>query len=165
MYFTSPKPFAPPGCENADLHLLAHYLVDRPYRTYSAALSGRRVLILRTTVRLRQLYKTLRPWRLHFGNRTVEEICVYIAYAADFCDQAVAADVDLEGYNLTAAFDRQVLQKVLPRVSGTREELQDSSNGNLFVNLRQLLERFHCTLSLRKLARMQAQEIVNFWEA
>jgi len=88
-----------------------------------------------------------------------------MAYAADFLEQATAPSVDLEGYNLEAAFDRQILQKVLPRVTGTKEELQNGSKGNLFVNLKVLLDQFNCVLSLQKLDRMQAQEIVNFWEA
>jgi hypothetical protein len=73
--------------------------------------------------------------------------------------------VDLEGFDRDQAFDRQVLQKVLPRVAGTREELQHTSRGNLFDALTAVLTPLNCTRSLAKVQRMRDQEIVNFWEA
>lgn len=161
-----PPPSAPERCDSADLHLLSHYLVDRQYRTYGDALGGRHQLVEENLAKLSTLNDTLKGWRSHFGNRTRDEVCIYMAYAADFCDQAELAGIDLEGYGLEAALDRQILQKVLPRVSGTREELEHGPSGkSLFDAVGALLDAWDCELSSEKLRRMKAQETINFWEA
>lgn len=163
--FTPSEPAAPQGYINADLHLLGHYLADRPYRTISQARAAHSALVSEMTNRLTALNNVLSEWRLHFGMRTRDEVCIYMAYAQDFCTIATAANIDLEGFNRNAAFDRQVLQKVLPRISGTREELQFGPQGNLFDRLDALLSGWGAPLSSTKLGRMKNQELSNFWEA
>lgn len=150
----------------APVELLASYLVERPYRTYDAAVTSRPEIVRdRTGGRLKRLYDELFKWRVHFGTRTRDEVSIYMAYAADFSEQASLAGIDLEGFDLDAALDRQILQKVLPRIGGTREELQHAAAGNLFDQIEPLLEEWNCSLSLDKLHRMKSQEIINFWEA
>lgn len=163
--FTPPEPLAPQGYQIADLHLLGHHLADRPYRTVARAAAAHQAIVTDTTQRLTDLNEVLVDWRLHFGMRTRDEVCIYLAYAHDFCDLAEAAAVDLEGFDADAAFDRQVMQKILPRISGTREELQHGPQGNLFDRLEVLLTGWGAPQSIAKLARMKAQELANFWEA
>jgi 5-methylcytosine-specific restriction endonuclease McrBC GTP-binding regulatory subunit McrB len=163
--FTPAEPVAPLGYETADLHLLGHQLCERSYRTHDQAAISHPALVESMTQRLTQLNEVLVDWRLHFGWRTRDEVCMYMAYAIDFCDLASAAQVDLDGFNSEAAFDRQVLQKILPRISGTREELQHGPQGNLFDRLTVLLNGWGCVESVAKLSRMKGQELANFWEA
>lgn len=162
---TPTPPTAPQGYQAADLHLLSHFLTDRAYRTFADISAAQPQETLLVVQRLVALHAVLEPFRLHFGLRTRDEVCAYMGYAEDLIAQAVANGVDLEGYDRDQAFDRQVLQKVLPRVSGTREELQHTTRGNLFDKLTQVLTPWNCTRSLAKIARMRDQEIVNFWEA
>lgn len=166
VHFRMTPPAEPVGWEDAELHLLAHHLVDRHYRTFGQARAGRRMVVDLNYHRLEKLYEILKPWRLHFGYRTIEEICIYMGYAADFVAQAALSGVDIEEYNLQRALDYQILQKVLPRITGTREELEREISGKrLFVELERVLEEWGCEKSLEKTRRMRTQEIVNFWEA
>ena len=163
--FDPPEPQMPPDYETADLHVLSHHLFDRCYRTYAQAAAAHQAVIADLTQRLTELNEVLVEWRLHFGIRTRDEVCMYMAYAHDFCAQAAATQVDLEGFDPDAAFDRQVLQKILPRISGTREELQHGQQGNLFDQLAALLTGWGALESVVKLNRMKGQELANFWEA
>lgn len=163
--FDPPTPPMPDDYMAADLHLLGHHLFDRPYRTYAHALAAYPTEIAAIKDRLISLNQVLVDWRLHFGIRTRDEVSIYMAYAHDLCVTATAAGIDLEGFDPTSAFDRQVLQKILPRISGTREELQHGPQGNLFEKLEALLAPWGAAGSVAKLGRMKAQELANFWEA
>ena len=163
--FDPPTPPSPVDYMTADLHLLGHHLFDRPYRTYAQAVAAYPTEIEAIKQRLTSLNQVLVDWRLHFGVRTRDEVSMYMAYAHDFCTTATAAAIDLEGFDPTSAFDRQVLQKILPRISGTREELQHGPQGNLFEKLEALLAPWGAAGSVAKLGRMKAQELANFWEA
>lgn len=163
--FNPPQPPAPQGYQAADLHLLGHHLVDRGYRTLDDARAAHPAIVQSATQRLTELNEVLVEWRLHFGMRTRDEVCIYLAYAQDLCTTAGAASINLDGFDGDVAFDRQVLQKVLPRISGTREELQHGPQRNLFDRLDSLLAGWGAQLSVEKLARMKAQELANFWEA
>lgn len=158
-------PAAPPGYNTADLHLLAHHLTERPYRRFGDVQAAHPTSTAAIIGHLQALKTALEPFRLHFGLRTRDEICSYMAYAMDLIAAATANGLSLDGYDAEQAFDRQVLQKVLPRVAGTREELQHTSRGNLFDALTAVLAPLNCVRSLKKISRMRDQEIVNFWEA
>jgi len=114
---------------------------------------------------LTALNDVLIKWRLHFGIRTRDEVCTYMVHAHDFCVQAEAGRIDLEGFDFDAGFDRQILQKILPRIAGTREELQYGPQGNLFDQLSELLAEWQAPLSIAKLDRMSTHELANFWDA
>lgn len=158
-------PPAPTGYREAELHVLAHLLADRPYRTAALAEAARPFESEIAVKWLDELNDLLRSWGAQFGRRVYDEVCMYLAYAADFIDQAEGTGVDIEEFSLVHAFDRQVLQKILPRIAGTREELENAPAGNLFEALRTYLGQKDLRLSAEKLARMRRQEIVNFWEA
>ncbi|MCZ7664807.1 MAG: hypothetical protein M5U22_18645 [Thermoleophilia bacterium] len=64
--------------------------------------------------RLRALHALLEPHHLHFGYRVANEVARYLNLAA----ACVAPD------SLDAAFDLQVLQKVLPKLAGNRARLE-----------------------------------------
>jgi hypothetical protein len=63
------------------------------------------------------------------------------------------------------AVDFQIMQKVLPRLSGTQEELKYAAAGDLFAELGKVLDASDLKKSAGKLKRMESQEIVSFWEA
>jgi 5-methylcytosine-specific restriction endonuclease McrBC GTP-binding regulatory subunit McrB len=64
---------------------------------------------------LSALVQLLEPDSLHFGYRVADEILAFLYCAARLQDH----DLPLE-----AAFDRALLQKLLPRLHGTRERLE-----------------------------------------
>ncbi|MEX6430119.1 McrB family protein [Ferrimicrobium acidiphilum] len=163
--FSPPEPPEPDDYQHADLHVLAHHLVDRRYRAYEQAVAAHQAELATVTQHLTELNEVLKGWRLHFGIRIRNEVCTYMAYAYDFCEQAKAIQLDLEGFDDSTAFDRQVLQKILPRISGTREELQLGPRGNLFEQLTALLNAWGAQESVSKLDNMKVQEFANFWEA
>lgn len=164
-----PTPEAPGGedlCAGAELSMLSRYVVARSYRRFEDVREAKEDLVKEYLPRLEDMNALLKDWRCHFGNRTRDDICMYLAYAEDFCDQAKAAGVELRGYDMDEALDRQILQKVLPRVRGTREELENGPGGrNLFDDLEELFDRWGCERSVEKIGRMRAQDTVNFWEA
>jgi hypothetical protein len=162
---TGSAPPSPPGHENADLHLLGHYLAERPYRTFEDALKARPNEVSVVFGWLHDMNDLLRKWRVHFGARVYHEVCIYLSYSADLIDQAEAAGVDLRGFTIVAALDRQIMQKVLPRISGTQDELKYGAEGDFFERFGALLKESGLSRSATKLARMATQEIVSFWEA
>jgi hypothetical protein len=161
-----PAPEGPAGYKDADLHLLGHYLADRAYRTFEEAKTGRpdEVGVLTSWLHF-NVNMLLEKWRADFGARIYEEAAMYLAHAADFIDQAEAAGIDLQGFSLPMAVDFQIMQKVLPRLSGTQEELKYAAAGDLFAELGKVLDASDLKKSAGKLKRMESQEIVSFWEA
>jgi hypothetical protein len=69
------------------------------------------VLTDELVARLDALSCILRPFGLHFGKRTIRELALYLRQAA----LVGAAEVGL---------DDQVVQKILPKVSGTEDHAQ-----------------------------------------
>jgi hypothetical protein len=65
--------------------------------------------------RLVTLLELLEPYHLHFGYRVADEILTYLLNAHRLDD---------ERFDLEAAFDHAILQKILPRLNGPRERLQ-----------------------------------------
>jgi|GEM_PF-4166195 len=162
---TALAPAAPPGYEDAELHYLGHYLADRPYRTFEQALDARPNEVAIVFSWLNDVNDLLRRWRVQFGARVYHEVCIYVAYSADLIDQAEAIDVNLHGFTFVSALDRQVMQKILPRISGTQDQLKYGAEGDFFEIFGALLKETGLTRSASKLARMATQEIVSFWEA
>ncbi len=64
---------------------------------------------------LMELKKLLKPHNLHFGYRVVDEVLCYLENAKP---------VDVMGPELEAAFDLQILQKILPKLHGNRNQLE-----------------------------------------
>jgi DNA polymerase III delta prime subunit len=66
--------------------------------------------------RLVTLLELLEPYHLHFGYRVADEILTYLLNAHRLDD---------ERFDLEAAFDHAILQKILPRLNGPRERFQE----------------------------------------
>jgi hypothetical protein len=104
--------------------------------------------------RLAEANDILEPHGLHFAYRIRDEILRYCANSFDtdgggLLNPGSADDIET---NLNLALDLQILQKVLPRLSGTRETLDQP--------LRDLLrwaERAHLVGTVRKLERMRSR--------
>ena len=56
-----------------------------------------------------------------------DEILMYMGYAWDLLQDAQATGADLGEFNETRALDFQFIQKIVPRLFGTREELERCS--------------------------------------
>jgi len=63
---------------------------------------------------LAELYQILRPHHLHFGYRVINEISRFV----------VLASKQVENFDLPTALDIQYLQKILPKLHGTKGTLQ-----------------------------------------
>ena len=66
----------------------------------------------------------LEPRGLHFGYRVRDEVLTYLANSFDGDGRGLLLD-DPEA-NFAAALDVQIVQKVLPRLSGTYEALENT---------------------------------------
>ncbi|ABR91626.1 Uncharacterized conserved protein [Janthinobacterium sp. Marseille] len=64
---------------------------------------------------IKQIHHVLAKYHLHFGYRVINEISRYILNAQEYCSQ----DPEI----LTLALDLQLLQKVLPKLSGAQSKL------------------------------------------
>ena len=71
---------------------------------------------------LRELNAILVEEDLHFGYRIRDEILIYMAYALDLIDGLPSS---APGFAPNDAFDYQILQKILPRLSGAGDELAE----------------------------------------
>lgn len=105
------RPFSPKLLDRAQVIDMSR--VDLP--TFAAVLAGREpalAAILTPTFvgRLDRLRVILEPHALHFGNRVVEEIARYLAFAGT------------TGVLGTEALDLQIEQKILTKVRGGREQ-------------------------------------------
>jgi hypothetical protein len=110
---------------------------------------------------LSDLNARLEPRGLHFGYRVRDEVLRYVAASfAGRGDGLLAADRDA---NLATALDLQIVQKVLPRISGTQETLT-----LLLDELRTWVESSGFPRAAAKLARMRDRSaedgIVTFYE-
>lgn len=63
---------------------------------------------------LAELYQILRPHHLHFGYRVINEISRFVVLASE----------QISNFDLQTALDIQFLQKVLPKLHGTKGKLQ-----------------------------------------
>lgn len=65
---------------------------------------------------LRSVHRILSEHQLHFGYRVANEVSAYIKHAKEFCK-------DSPGY-LDTALDFQLVQKILPKLSGSQSRLE-----------------------------------------
>lgn len=84
---------------------------------------------------LEELSSALRPFQLHFGNRTVREIALYLTRAA-----SIGASIN--------ALDRQIDQKILPKLRGGEETVE------MLNRLSTLLPEY--PVSLARVAQMKS---------
>lgn len=75
---------------------------------------------------LAEINALLEPYGLHFAYRVRDEILRYVANSFDRTGQGLLMPEDPENTmgNLRRAFDLQIQRKVLPRCSGTREQIE-----------------------------------------
>jgi 5-methylcytosine-specific restriction protein B len=110
---------------------------------------------------LSDLNARLEPRGLHFGYRVRDEVLRYVAASFPASGDGLLA-TDREA-NLMIALDLQIVQKVLPRVSGTQEALE-----RLLVELQAWAEGSGVPRTAAKLDRMRARAaedgIVTFYE-
>ena len=71
---------------------------------------------------LSSLNELLAPRGMHFGYRVRDEVLMYLANAFDADGRGLLEDRPEQ--NLAAALDLQIVQKALPRLSGTQEALE-----------------------------------------
>ncbi len=95
-------------------------LIDRPYRRLEDI--RHRDEVTAWNKPLEEINAVLAEEDLHFGYRIRDEILIYMAYALDLIEGLPSHAPAFEPQD---AFDYQVLQKILPRLSGTGDELAD----------------------------------------
>ena len=93
----------------------------------------------------------LEPHGLHFAYRIRDEVLRYCANSFDTDGTGLLTPEGIESgeTNLKTALDLQIVQKVLPRLSGTRETLEEPAR-----DLLRWAERAQLTRSVRKLERI-----------
>ena len=64
---------------------------------------------------LANLYRLLKPYHLHFGYRVINEVSRFVVLASN----------KVKEFNLEDALDIQFLQKILPKLHGTKGKLQE----------------------------------------
>jgi hypothetical protein len=100
--------------------------------------------------RLETINRILEEIECHFAYRVRDEIVRYMAYAHDFIEEIASKNMDLHAFTMEKAFDYQVMQKILPRISGSREELDMTLS-----SLAELFENEGLQMSHRKIQQMQ----------
>ncbi len=63
---------------------------------------------------LKQLAEILKPYHLHFGYRTINELSRFVSLAKE----------NVENFDVDELLDIQILQKILPKFHGTRARLE-----------------------------------------
>ncbi len=104
--------------------------------------------------RLAEANDILEPHGLHFAYRIRDEALRFCANSFDTDGVGLLTPEDAENRadNLLVALDLQVLQKVLPRLSGTRETLDQAVR-----DLLRWAERVRFKQTARKLERMRTR--------
>lgn len=102
------------GTEEVDSMMTSNEQLQGHYLHLKDAYFDHENLIKRVTMDLVTLNEFLEKIHAHFGYRVRDEVCFYIIYN----DQANLMPYD-------QAFDYQLLQKVLPRISGSDIEVQE----------------------------------------
>lgn len=104
--------------------------------------------------RLAEANEILEPHGLHFAYRIRDEVLRYCANSFDTDGSGLLnpTAADSPENNLHIALDLQILQKVLPRLSGTRETLDSPLNALL-----RWAERLRLDRTVRKLERMRSR--------
>lgn len=106
-----------PAVDSGALRDLGLLLCDRPYRRLEDVEA--RDDVVRWNGAISELNDLLAPEGLHFAYRVRDEMLTYMAYALDLIEGLPAGAPD---FSANDAFDYQILQKVLPRLTGAGEE-------------------------------------------
>ena len=93
----------------------------------------------------RQVYKITEKYGFEFAYRTVKEIRRYIAASYEILE-------DKNSFNLVAAEDEQLIQKILPKIHGNKKEI-----GQLLEELDTLCEQYNLGLSQEKIKQMKGK--------
>ena len=104
---------------------------------------------------LRGLLALLREHNLHFGYRVANELSRFVNLAKE----------ELAGFDLDEAFDIQIMQKILPKLHGTRAKLEKPLqevkafcyDGQSIAASEELLAKARFPRSARKIAQMLKQ--------
>ncbi|MDA0745996.1 MAG: AAA family ATPase [bacterium] len=116
---------ADPEVNSGALKDLGAALCDRPYRNLADIRARDEVISWNNN--LIEINQLLSSENLHFAYRIRDEILLYMAYAQDLIDALPAPAV----LTTEDAFDYQILQKILPRLSGIGEETSGLLNALL----------------------------------
>ncbi len=106
--------------DSTALRALGSALIDRPYRQLEDIRQRNEVIAWNQP--LEELNAILAEEDLHFGYRVRDEILIYMAYALDLIDGLPS---HAPAFAVNDAFDYQILQKILPRLSGAGDELAE----------------------------------------
>ena len=93
----------------------------------------------------KQVYKITEKYGFEFAYRTVKEIRQYIVASYEILE-------DKKSFNLVAAEDEQLLQKILPKIYGNKKEI-----GQLLEELDTLCEQNGLKLSQEKIKQMKGK--------
>lgn len=111
---------AEPKIDSGALQALGQALCDRPYRHLGDVQARPDVTAWNRPID--QVNALLASEDLHFGYRIRDEILIYMAYALDLIEALPEA---ARAFTPDRAFDYQILQKILPRLTGVGEEAAD----------------------------------------
>lgn len=106
--------------DSTALRALGAALIDRPYRQLEDV--RHRDEVIAWNEPLEEINAMLAEEDLHFGYRIRDEVLIYMAYALDLIEGLPS---NAPAFTPRDAFDYQILQKILPRLSGAGEELAD----------------------------------------
>jgi hypothetical protein len=148
------------GQPEARLATLGEHLRDRRFRTLADVAQQYPDKLDEWNEFVKAANAVLKMKRRHFGARVRDEIVIYMAYAWDLLQDAQATGADLGDFSERRALDYQFVQKIIPRLFGTQDELAE-----LLSELKTLAEDHDLDLTVDKLTRMGAQEIISPWSA
>ncbi len=138
------------------LHDLGAALIDRPYRQIDDI--RHRTEVVAWNDPLIEINAILEETDMHFAYRIRDAILIYMAYALDLIE---ALPENAPSFTPQDAFDYQILQKILPRLSGA-----DSESARVINNLLSFCSPRYLR-SAQKLTRMKHRlehtGFVTFW--
>ncbi len=149
-----PTSLTPESCQAMFLHARARSVAAARTKLRGLTQDGRDYAE-QIVNRLAEANEILEPHGLHFAYRIRDEVLRYCANSFDtdgiglLTLEPGATDGEL---NLRLALDLQMLQKVLPRLSGTRETLDQPVR-----DLQRWAERAQLAQTVRKLERMRSR--------
>jgi hypothetical protein len=144
----------------SDLALLGEHLRDRRFRTLADVQVAYPDKVDEWNDFVIAAQNILKTGRRHFGARVRDEIVMYMGYAWDLLQDAQATGADLGDFDEIRALDFQFIQKVVPRLFGTKEELEQ-----MLADLIAFADQQQLTLTQNKLERMAKQEVISPWSA
>jgi MoxR-like ATPase len=143
-----------------ELAILGEHLRDRRFRRVTDVASAYPEKAEEWNDFVQSAQGVLKIGRRHFGARVRDEILMYMGYAWDLLQDAQATEADLAEFNEVRALDFQFMQKVVPRLFGTKEELEV-----MLEELMNFADQHKLSLTKNKLERMSRQEVVSPWSA